>query len=184
MKMTKGATGKGCGAYSVSAIPSSPRCTTTRAATVLARSCQHDGQVRHRRELFRAGHGRQAAAGQRQVMRDNAKVAQSEPVIQTLSLEKPVPAALLLCDGRLVGPFPSKEAASYWCEALDLTGFSTYDLIPVTMFARLRSKMPSKSRSSSSAVWQRAACIRQAAMVAFRNRSDASSTRLTLALAS
>ena len=36
---------------------------------------------------------------------------------------------LLLKDGRLIGPFPSADAARYWCVALDLSGYSTYDLI-------------------------------------------------------
>jgi hypothetical protein len=36
---------------------------------------------------------------------------------------------LLLKDGRLIGPFKSADAARYWCSALDLVGYSTYDLI-------------------------------------------------------
>lgn len=75
------------------------------------------------------------------MIRDNAEVAvPTEPTFHAVSLEKPVPIALLLCDGRLVGPFASKADAAYWCEALELTGFSTYDLIPVNMFANAEIK--------------------------------------------
>ena len=74
------------------------------------------------------------------MIRDNAEVAQSEPTFHTVTLARPVPVALLLCDGRLVGPFSSKADAVYWCQALELTGFSTYDLIPVSMFAKAEIK--------------------------------------------
>jgi len=36
---------------------------------------------------------------------------------------------ILLRDGRLFGPFPSRAAALYWTVALGLDGFSTYDLL-------------------------------------------------------
>ncbi len=36
---------------------------------------------------------------------------------------------ILLRTGELYGPFNSIEDARYWCVALDLNGFSTYDLL-------------------------------------------------------
>ena len=38
---------------------------------------------------------------------------------------------LLLRDGRLIGPFTSRNAARLWGQSQDLPLFSTYDLIPV-----------------------------------------------------
>ncbi len=36
---------------------------------------------------------------------------------------------VLLCDGRLFGPFASTFDARYWCVSQDLKAFSTYDLL-------------------------------------------------------
>ena len=56
----------------------------------------------------------------------------SEPVLGTCPAdfeEHNGTICLLLKDGRLIGPFKSADAARYWCSALDLVGYSTYDLV-------------------------------------------------------
>ena len=72
------------------------------------------------------------------MLKDNAKVLENtNPIVQDLALEQPGLCCLLLCDGRLFGPFQSKNDALYWCEALELKGYSTYDLLPPTMVAKM-----------------------------------------------
>ena len=43
--------------------------------------------------------------------------------------DRPGPICLLTRDGRLFGPFESRHACLYWCAAMELEGFSTYELI-------------------------------------------------------
>ena len=78
----------------------------------------------------------QSSEGQRQVILDNAKLEQGEPTVQTLSLEKPVPAALqILCEGQVwIGPLASFETRlPKSVRGARADGFSTDDLIPVSI---------------------------------------------------
>ena len=50
---------------------------------------------------------------------------QAEPVVNPVESNQ---ICLLLTDGRLFGPFKSREDATYWAIAQDLKGYSTYDL--------------------------------------------------------
>ena len=116
-----------------SAIPSSPPAQRQGPQSVHS-ACEHDGPGERRQLVFGAWHGRQAAEGQRQVIRDNAKSRRSNRYSHALTFaEKPVPVALLLMRWHVwLGSFAIKGGAIYWCERSQLTEFRTYDLIPVT----------------------------------------------------